>query len=327
MKSFGSFVGLVLMAYLGVIVAFLMTGCDEGSTVSGPGDQTRATPIAASDWVSFVDWSQAVTVELNMVEGAGGGYAFQPSNLSFEAGRPYILRINNPATNAEKHYFATEGLGDFYQAIATRKIETADAEYKAPYFEAVELLIGGNLDLYFVPVVAGTYDVLCTIPGHKEGGMLGTVQITGGAGYQLDLEVASDFEFSLTQDSRKSGSHPVWSSAEEMPVVTSETPYSFQPPEMSLTQDTAYRITVSNPSGNSSKHYFTAPEFYRSVVIRKAQDSQAEIKPLYLNAVEVLVGGSTEMFMVPTTAGTFESLCTIPGHADLGMKGSVVVGP
>src|SRR5207248_10516583 len=32
----------------------------------------------------------------------------------------------------------------------------------------------------FTPLVAGTYQTLCTIPGHKEMGMVGTLVVTGG---------------------------------------------------------------------------------------------------------------------------------------------------
>ena len=63
------------------------------------------------------------------------------------------------------------------------------------------------------------------------------------------------------------------------------------------------------------------------MVTRKAEDSQAEIKPLYFNAIELLIGGETELFMVPTKTGTFQSVCTIPGHEALGMKGTVKVSP
>jgi len=36
---------------------------------------------------------------------------------------------------------------------------------------------GGQLDLYFVPVKTGTFEVFCTIAGHKERGMAGTLTI------------------------------------------------------------------------------------------------------------------------------------------------------
>lgn len=307
----------------GLLVAFA-AACDEGPTA--PGQQG---PIKASDWVNSVDWSQATVVQLDMVEQAPfGPLAFSPSELSFEAGKPYILRIVNPASNLEKHYFAVEGLGNFYKAIATRKIETADAEYKAPHFEAVELLIGGSLDIYFVPVLPGTYDFLCIIPGHKERGMFGRATITGGAGNQLDLEIATDFNTALSTDPRKSSSHSVWSSRVDATVTIVETPsYGFVPTDLAVAKDVAYKIVLENPTGNVSKHYYTAAEFYKTVVTRKAQDSQAEIKSLYFKAIEVVPDGKTELFMVPTVAGTYETLCTIPGHADLGMRGTIVVSP
>jgi uncharacterized cupredoxin-like copper-binding protein len=46
------------------------------------------------------------------------------------------------------------------------------AEIKAPYFTAVEVLKkGGQLDLYFVAVKSGKYLVYCTIDDHRENGM------------------------------------------------------------------------------------------------------------------------------------------------------------
>ena len=331
-RLFPWLMGILAGATMIALIAFA-GACDEGNTAgpAGPGPAPGPGPgpslVTASDWVSSVDWATATVVQLDMVEGGGSAYSFSPSNMTFEAGRPYIMRITNPASNQEKHYFATEGLGDFYKVIATRKIQTADAEYKAPHFEAVELLIGGSLEIYFVPVLGGTYDFLCTIPGHAPGGMVGQITITGGEGNVLDLEIASDFNMGLTQDARKSGGHSVWESAVETEVVIWEEPYSFRPPDLALQKDVGYKLTLSNPAGARSKHYYTASDFYRTVVVRKSEDSQAEIKPLYFKAVELLIGGSTELFIVPTAAGTFEALCTIEGHAAAGMIGTVVVSP
>ncbi|NIO39300.1 MAG: hypothetical protein GTO41_03320 [Burkholderiales bacterium] len=75
----------------------------------------------------------------------------------------------------KKHYFTAE---DFYKAIATRKVQSnRDGEIKAPYFIAIELMVGGQLDLYFVPVKRGEYEVFCTIKDHREEGMEGKLVI------------------------------------------------------------------------------------------------------------------------------------------------------
>lgn len=314
-------------AWASALFLTFAAACDDGATAP---EAPPPNPIKASDWVKSVDWSKATTVQVNMVEQGtplSGPLAYSPNNLTFEAGKPYILRIVNAPTNAEKHYFATEGLADFYKGIAVRKVQTTQAEYKAAHFINVELMIGGSLDIYFVPVLPGTYNILCVIPGHKERGMVALVTITGGVGNQLDLEIASDFNTALLTDPRKSSSHAVWSSKVDKTVMINETPYGFIPTDLQVNKDVGYKISIENPAGHASPHYYTAAELYKTVVLRKAEDSQAEVKAPYLSAVELLIGGKTSLFVVPTVVGTFQTLCTIPGHADLGMKGTVVVNP
>jgi uncharacterized cupredoxin-like copper-binding protein len=52
------------------------------------------------------------------------------------------------------------------------------AEIKAPYFSALEILKkGGQIDLYFVPVNKGNYAVYCTIDDHREKGMEGAITV------------------------------------------------------------------------------------------------------------------------------------------------------
>lgn len=278
-------------------------------------------PTTSSGWVSFVDWNEATRVEVTAVED-GADFFYEPANLTFEAGKPYILVMNNPDTNVLKHYFHTP---EFYQAIATRKAQTADAEYKAPYFDAFELLVGGSIELYFVPVINGTYDMWCTIPGHLEAGMEGTWTICGGAGLELDLEVAVDFDMALATDPRRSGSHAVWDDCVLGTQTVTLTEFAFDPADITLAEDVAYKLSLVSPDTNSAKHYYTAAGFYKSVVTRKAQDSQAEIKAPYLKAVELLIGGSTDLYLVPTISGLYDLTCTVPGHADAGMTGSITV--
>ena len=295
--------------------------CDDGASTS----PAELTPVRASDWVSSVNWDQRTVVTMTMTE-SGGSFVYSPNRLTFEAGKPYVLRIINPASNQAKHYVTPEGLGHFYKAIATRKIETSAAEYKAPYFDAVELMVGGTLDLYFVPVVPGVYEVFCQITGHREAGMTGQITITGSASNQLDLEIASDFSQALADDSRRSSSHAVWSALVEDTMTIAERPsYSFVPTNLTLTQGIGYRIRFVNADGNTEKHYYTSTEFFKTVVLRKVEDSQAEIKAPYLRAVELLVGGKTSLFVVPTRSGTFDATCTIPQHASMGMTGKVIV--
>jgi len=315
--------GVVLSIF--TIASLLLVGCDSDS--NGDDAPPQSPFITASDWVGGVDWDSRTVVNVTMVE-SGNQLSYSPSNLTFEAGKPYVLRITNPAGNAGKHYFSPDQAKDFFQSIATRKVQTVDGEYKAPYFRAVELLIGGTLEIYFIPVIAGEYDFLCTITGHADAGMTGKITVTGGEGHELDLEVATDFNMGLVTDGRTSGSHAVWTNAQEPVLEMVENPdgsLAFNPEPLNFGLNAGHKLHLVNPAGNESKHYFTAGDFYKTVVTRKAEDSQAEIKVPYFKAVEILIGGEAELFIVPTQAGTFNSTCTIAGHHDAGMHGTIVV--
>lgn len=122
----------------------------------------------APERVKAVDWSKMETVQVSLSE-----YTFSPSTLVFQDGIPYKLEIMNEGTM--KHYFTAE---NFFKAIATRKIQSnTDGEIKAPYFTEIEVFPGRSLDLYFIPVKKGSYDLLCTIEGHAGKGMVGQIRI------------------------------------------------------------------------------------------------------------------------------------------------------
>lgn len=122
----------------------------------------------ADEIVSATDWETMKTIRIEL-----GEYEYSFEDLELEANQPYKLELVN--VGEKKHYFTAP---EFYKAIATRKVQSnQDGEIKAPYFTAIELMIGGQLDLYFVPVTAGTYEVLCTIKDHRENGMESIITI------------------------------------------------------------------------------------------------------------------------------------------------------
>ena len=141
------------------------------SLLPGLGLQVGATVdyvADAGEIVKATDWSKMKTITVDFDE-----FSYDPEELVFEVGQPYKLVLRN--RGEKKHYFTAE---DFYKAIATRKVQSnRDGEIKAPYFTAIELMVGGQLDLYFVPVKRGEYPVFCTIKDHREEGMEGKLII------------------------------------------------------------------------------------------------------------------------------------------------------
>lgn len=115
------------------------------------------------------DWSRIENVRIELRD-----QGFIPRNLKLKSMQPYRLTIVN--TGANTHYFnATE----FLRAIAARKAEVRNqAEIKADYFSQFELMRrGGEMDLYFIPVVKGSYRVHCHLENHAAEGVEGTITI------------------------------------------------------------------------------------------------------------------------------------------------------
>lgn len=146
-----------------VLLVGLMGGVSGAAVAADDYIADYASRVKAADWKGM----ETVTVTLDE-------HSFTPTDLKFVAGKAYKLELKN--VGKKDHYFTAE---KFFRSVAWRKVMVnKQAEVKAPYFTAFEpLKNGGQVDLYFVPVTAGTYEVICTIDDHKEQGMRGTLTI------------------------------------------------------------------------------------------------------------------------------------------------------
>lgn len=96
---------------------------------------------------------------------------FIPDRLEFEAGKRYKLVLHNPSDL--KHYFTDK---DFASAIWTQKVEAGQVEVKGAVQE-LELKPGATAEWHFIAMKSGTFPLHCSVPGHAEAGMKGTVMI------------------------------------------------------------------------------------------------------------------------------------------------------
>jgi uncharacterized cupredoxin-like copper-binding protein len=106
------------------------------------------------------DWSKARKVTVETVE-----YAFKPSSLTFRAGVPYRLRVDNPGK--ETHEFTAP---DFFKAIELR-----DAKPLNPDHTEIVVQPGEHKDLYFVAKAPGSFKLICS--DHDWAGMVGGITI------------------------------------------------------------------------------------------------------------------------------------------------------
>ncbi|GAB4211816.1 MAG: hypothetical protein OHK0012_04980 [Synechococcales cyanobacterium] len=125
-------------------------------------------PVWAVGKPKAVTTPAPIAVELGTAEGE---LRFVPNQLTVQTGIPYRLHLSNPSPM--KHYFTAK---DFADAIWTRKVEVDGVEIKGQ-INNVELQPGSSLDWIFVPMLPGTYPVICTIAGHQESGMSGSLTI------------------------------------------------------------------------------------------------------------------------------------------------------
>lgn len=122
----------------------------------------------AKEIVDKTDWKAMETVTVTL-----GEHYYEPTDLKLKAGKAYKLVLKN--LGEKDHYYTA---GEFFRSVAWRKAMVhGQAEFKAPYFTAVEVLKGGQLELYFVPVGKGRFNVICTIDDHREKGMEGTITV------------------------------------------------------------------------------------------------------------------------------------------------------
>jgi uncharacterized cupredoxin-like copper-binding protein len=280
----------------------------------------QATPAAmtgeeyvanAAEFVEAANWDEADEVAVSL-----GEFSFSPSDLTFEAGKPYVLTIRN--VGQEKHYFTAH---EFYRAIATRKAESEQSEVKVPYFTAIEVYPGEAAELFFVAVMPGTFDLFCEIEGHADAGMVGTISITGEIPTEPAPVMAKVAEGDWVQDGADRVASADWDAMETVSVELGE--YFFAPNVITLHVDQPYTLELKN--AGAEKHEFTADAFYRSIAFRKAQDASGEYKGPLPSEIEVFAGQQTDLYLIPTQVGEYELVCEIEGHKEAGMVGTIVV--
>jgi uncharacterized cupredoxin-like copper-binding protein len=94
--------------------------------------------------------------------------------------------------------------------------------------------------------------------------------------------------------------------------------YKFVPPTIQLQAGKPMILRLVNGAGQP--HEFAAPEFFRSAAVR-ASDAKS------INGegeAEVAGGKQVDIALVPKS-GTYHLQCNKPGHAALGMQGTIIV--
>ncbi|MBW4643989.1 MAG: cupredoxin domain-containing protein [Goleter apudmare HA4340-LM2] len=97
----------------------------------------------------------------------------------------------------------------------------------------------------------------------------------------------------------------------------------FEPNRLEFLAGKRYTLHLTNPS--QLKHYFTAKDFADGIWTQKVQAGKVEIKGA-IHELELKPGAEAEWMFVPLKSGKYTLRCTIPGHAEAGMMGELVIG-
>ena len=224
---------------------------------------------------------------------------------------------HNPTINAnvgDKIVFNVANVGKSFHAFGV----TADTEGFAGIFPSSAIATASNplkpgMDgsSEFIPAKEGTYYYICTVPGHREQGMVGEIivgaaQASGAAQAAAPTGVSHDFtvDFVESSDFRTLAFN----------ALPGEEGHN---PEFRV--KSGDEVTFSAKNIGKSFHAFgvvSNPEDFSNVLWNSSIASPNNpLKPGQDGSVTFTAGAP----------GTYYYICTVPGHALQGMQGSFIV--
>lgn len=322
--------GLRRLTVLGAVLAVLAAGAcspDAKPPVAAAKPTLAAAPAVITDdqyltnpmdFNGAVDWTRARTVNVDLDE-----MFFKPKDLSLRAGIPYVLHLKN--TGLIVHEFTAAG---FFRSASVRKIETEYGEVRVPYFTGIKVEPGKTVTVFAIPVVPGHYDIFCSITGHREAGMVGTVTVTGNRP-EVPVPVLGSLKTGKwVQDSPAiiKAAAATWSTKAikvRFEAGDTATNMFFAPKQLVLKVNQPYVVQLVN--SGTILHEYTADDFFPTVAFVMAKDGSGEYTSPLLKEAEVKAGKQLDLHLIPTKTGTFNITCKLPGHEVAGMFGTVKV--
>ena len=163
----------------------------------------------------------------------------------------------------------------------------------------------------FVPSEPGTYYYICTVPGHREQGMVGQIIVTEGgssapaqAAAPTGVSHSFDLDFVESADFRTLAFNALPGEEGSNPTIT---------------VNSGDEVTISSENMGKSFHSFgivKSPEDFNNVIWDSAIGSASNpLKP----------GESGSVTFTAGAPGTYYYICTVPGHALQGMQGQFIV--
>ncbi|MBE9032812.1 biphenyl 2,3-dioxygenase [filamentous cyanobacterium LEGE 11480] len=108
----------------------------------------------------------------------------------------------------------------------------------------------------------------------------------------------------------------------EMALGNATDELAFFPPQLTFESGKRYKLKLVNHS--PEKHYFTAKDFADAIWSQKVDAGNVEIKGA-IHELELRSDTAADWVFVAIRPGTYPLRCTIPGHAESGMTGKLII--
>ena len=137
----------LLVGGLAALIA-LVAGCSDSDGAGTPAGEV-----------------QRITVEMSELK-------YEPMRLSVTAGRPVEVTVRNVGTT--DHDFVVAGLRakDFKRVTAGHGGHGGGADEIVGHAKPKQ-----TVTVRFTPLQTGDFEIFCSLPGHKEGGMVGVLTV------------------------------------------------------------------------------------------------------------------------------------------------------
>lgn len=252
---------------------------------------------------------KTITQDLKFVESADGFSDLAFNALTEEEGHnPTIM-----ANVGDKILFNVENAGKGFHAFGV----TADSEGFSGIFPGSEvasasspLKAGESGSSEWVPAEEGTFYYICTVPGHRELGMVGEIIVGASKGPAMAAAptgVSHDFTVNFVES--EDGFSDLAFNA-----LTGEEGHN---PDFVVNSGDEVTFTAANAGkGFHAFGIVASPDDFNNILWgSEIASASAPLK----------AGESGSTTFTAGAPGTYYYICTVPGHAALGMQGSFIV--
>ncbi|HUU48738.1 MAG TPA: plastocyanin/azurin family copper-binding protein [Nitrosopumilaceae archaeon] len=252
---------------------------------------------------------KTITQDLNFVESADGFSDLAFNALTGESGHNPTINVNV----GDKIVFNVENGGKGFHAFGV----TAEAEGfsgiitgTAVAAASSPLKAGQTGSSEFVPAEEGTYYYICTVPGHRDLGMVGEI-IVGASEGPAEAAAPTGVSHDFTVNFVESADGYSQLAFNALPGEEGHNP--------NFVVNSGDEVTFTAANAGKGFHAFgitASPDDFNNVLWGSTiASASAPLKS----------GESESSTFTAGAPGTYYYICTVPGHASLGMQGSFIV--